>query len=201
VTATAFATWLKQSKGSMPKDGIPAVHTKWYDIGTITYSGKVLHVGDLWYHGEEGDASIKITPGRFRVQAKGAVFGQHHRTAAVRIYAGKEVPKTGKVIGEVLVDSWSIFIGDLKDLYLDFADDETAIEKWRDKNLFGRYAKGVEIKEYKVGKRQVPCVVAFAGLGSGGYDAKALMVGRKTVGIEVEFIAEGLQMDSDESME
>ena len=198
MAASAFATWLKLSKGSMPKDGVPAVHTKWYDIGTISFTGKMLKVGDLWYHSDEGDASIKITPGRFRVQAQGAMFGKHHRVAAVRVFSGKAEPKATKAIGEVLVDSWSIILGDLQDLYADFAEDDTAIDKWRDKNLFGKYARAVEIKEFKVGKRVIPCVIAFAGLGSGGYEAKALKVGSKTVGIIVEFIEEGFTMGDED---
>lgn len=187
-----FATWIKKSKGSMPKEGTSAGHTEWFDIGTIEFASKVLHVGDRWYHSGDDDPQVKITPGEFRVQAKGAEFGPHRRVAAVRVFADGIEPKRGKSLGEVDVDSWGVLIGDLVDLYRDIAD-EAAREKWWNKNLFGKYAKSVEIVNFKVGSRSLPFVTAFSGLGSGGYAVHTVVARGKTVGVEIEFIEAGLE--------
>jgi hypothetical protein len=187
-----FAQWITASKGDLPDEGSHAVLTDWFDIGVVRFAGKTINIGDRWLHGDAGDVTLEITPGSYRVQARGASFGGHRRVAGVRVFLEKRESVAGKTLGQISVDSWGILIGDLNALYAGMSEDE--IESFQEKKLLGKYAHSCEIVSFKPkGNRpDVPFVTAFTGLGAGDYPAIALNDGNTLVGVRVDFIDHGM---------
>jgi hypothetical protein len=186
-----FDQWIAQSKGDMPDVAAKAVLSEWFDIGVVRFDGKVIHVADRWYQGGD-EIAVAIKPGAYRVQARGAGFGQHRRVAGVRVFREGAQPAEGEALGEIGVDSWGILIGDFGSLYAGMSEDQ--VERFQERQLAGTYAKSCEIVTFSPRAKgpAIPFVAAFTGLGSGGYPVREVKDGAAVVGVEVDFIEAGM---------
>ena len=188
-----FAAWLDQSKGQTPKEGVAGVETDWFGVGTVKLTGSKVAVTDLWMLWvDEDTVTMKLPAGTYAVRAKGIEFGRHRRVARVSLAAAGVEAKSGRELGEVSVDSWGIAIGEIEAWHKGLSDEQVGEFN---ESLTGVYADGCEIVQWEIAGRKATLVIAFTGLGDGGYPVRALVSGRKTVGLEVEFIPDGFTME------
>jgi hypothetical protein len=188
-----FAAWLGQSKGDFPKEGVAGVETDWFDVGTVTLTGSKVAVTDLWMLWvDEDTVTAKLPTGKYAVRAKGIEFGRHRRVARVSLAPAGIETKRGRELGEVAVDSWGVAIGEIEAWHRGLANEQ--IGDFNESRT-GVYADGCEIVRWEIAGRKATLVIAFTGLGDGGYPVRALVSGRKAVGLEVEFIPDGFKME------
>jgi hypothetical protein len=190
---SGFAAWLKGSKGEMPKAGVPGVQTDWFDVGAIEFGGSNVAVVDLWMLWvDEDTVAVKLPAGRYAVRAKGIAFGAHRRVASVRVSAEGVDVAVGKELGEIGVDSWGIAIGEVEAWHQGLDDEQ--VGAFNEAHV-GVYANGCEIVEWEIGGKRACLVIAFTGMGDGLYPVRATVFGKKTVGLEVEFIENGFSLE------
>lgn len=182
-------TYLAKSKGRMPKAGSVGRVSEWFDLGTIPVpTGKLGLVDPQTFEVDDG-VLVKVPPGQYRVFAQGIDFAGHRRVAAMRVQLEGTSPKrAGDEVGEVPVDLGmfvAVDVGDFdKRFDLAWADELSEMVLRLD-------VDGAKVMDLKIQRQKFPLAIAASGFGDGGYPAFRLKEGRKTVGAEVEFIADG----------
>lgn len=185
----------KKQKGEFPKPGVVGVEGEWLSIGTIDVpKGSLLAVDVTLFNAEDGYVA-KVPPGKYVVEGKAMDFKGHLRVSRVRAYLHGTEPALGKQLGETGTDSAMIAIADIKDV-------DARVPKG-DLDAFGELlfeveVDGGDIKTLDVNGTKVTFAACESGLGDGGYPVFALRQGKRSVGIEIEFIPPGFALDDDD---
>src|SRR4029078_13160530 len=118
-------------------------------------------------------------------------FGDHRRVGGVRFHLAQATPQRAEQLGEINVDSWGVAIADCKS-WEQGIDHERLVDFGE--TLVGTYADGCEVVQWTIQGRTAPLLIAFTGLGRGGYPVCALREGDRLVGVECEFIEPGCRI-------
>jgi hypothetical protein len=177
-----FQRWLSPSVGDYPSPGVVGTLSDWFELGAISVVGPTIDVADRW---QNFGLTLPIEGGDYRVGARGIDYGGHRRTAAVRLLR-RPGGRRGRIMGEVDVDSWGLSIGEIESWQAGI--EPTEIEAFG-RSLFGTYVDGCELVTWSLAGRSTSAVVAFTGLGSGGYPVFEWADDGGPVGFECEFLS------------
>lgn len=192
--------WLDQStERERPKDEVhsfteimnqPGVETDPFMIGEITLETGLVTVCDHWTVWPEEGVTVAVKPGTYRVFVVGKEFDGERRIARVSLIHASSTAEQVRHenVGEVLVDSWSVMIGEYSAWHAGLSESEQ--EELGD-SQFGKYPDGCELFVLGVGENQVGMVRSFTGFGSGAYPVDAIWEADACIGLCCEFIFEG----------
>lgn len=183
---------IRKRTGDFPESGVKGKETDWLDVGTLQVPTGSLCAVDPMMLNEDDGVVVKVPAGAYVVQAKAMDFNGHLRVSRMRAFLEGTTPTLGQELDEVGTDSASMAICDIKDIYDGF-DEEYDDE--RADRLMDIDVEGGDIVTLKFGKKTMRFAVCESGLGDGAGPAFALKDGRKTVGIELEFMPPGFVME------
>jgi len=190
-----------KSKGDWPKTGVAGVESEWMDFGMdLPVPNGRVWAGDPWQVDKE-QFSMNVPRGTYRVQVKGMDFKGHRRVARVRACVeGVERPTLGKACGETGTDVALVGLCDI-----------VMFEKAVRAKHLKKYAKDIEAAleaggpggiqfDYhrpKKGEDVGLMLLMPSGLGDGEFAVYPLHKGKRTVGMEVEFLPPGFKLQRD----
>lgn len=186
-----------RQKGDFPRRGVAGQEGEWLAIGKLDAPKGTLCAVDVTLFNEDDGFVVKAPPGKYVVEGKVMDFNGHLRVSRVRAYLDGTTPRLGKEVGETGTDSAMIAICDIKhcDAGMTDEDNEVFAEK-----LFDVEVDGGDVKTVKIGKKKtITFAVCETGLGDGGYPVFSLVDGKRTVGLEVEFLPGDFVMEDDVS--
>lgn len=187
--------YLKASKGAFPKAGVVGVESPWMDVCSLTITSGKMWVGDPMMV-DPDYKTVKTEKGEYTVEVKGMDFKGHRRISRARAYLGDPASLTlGKSVGMIPVDSALTAFTDIT-LAVKAIGDTHGDEYLADfESATGDGGIGLVVFEYA--GNSFPMAIIPCGLGDGGYDVYPLCVGKKTVGVEVEFLAPGFKLEQE----
>lgn len=181
--------FLDESSGEMPAEGSVGRAGDWFDLGTIPVTtGKLCFVDPQTFEPDDG-VVVKVPAGTYRVLARGIDFDGHRRVAAMRVQLeGAKPEREGEEVDEASVDRGRLVALDIGDFNARF---DVAWADELSETAFDLEIDGAGATDLKIQGQTFRIALAESGFGDGGYPVFKLREGRRTVGAEVEFIADG----------
>jgi hypothetical protein len=191
--------YFSKSKGDWPKVGVTGVESEWMPFGVDlpVPSGK-LWAGDPWQVDDE-QFSMDVTPGNYRVEVKGMDFKGHRRTARLRAcLEDVDEPTLGNSSGTTGTDIAVVGLCDIATFEKDVRAKH--LKKYEKDMEAALDAGGTGYIQFDYGRVKDGDDVGLmllmpSGLGDGAFAVYPLRKGKRTVGMEVEFLPPGFKLE------
>lgn len=186
--------FLKARGTPVDKAGKTGVFSDWLPFHSLKLAGDTLQFVEVRVLGLRGEGEyecveIKVPPGIYTVECRGARFGTDTRIAGMRAYPAGTNPQRGEQLKEIPVDLGGIAVVDIATIYPSMQEDTERYEEWIEELLYDSDVESMaSIVTWQPTKTEIPYV--DGGFGDGSYPVFQLVAAGKVVGLEVEFISE-----------
>jgi hypothetical protein len=181
-----LAEFLRKNKRGDPPAGTVGVESDWLEVGTFEVTTGSLWAGDPFVCNSEDGSVVEVPTGSYVVRAKVMDFAGRKQVSRMRVVQQSAVnPALGKEVGETGTDTAMIAVCDMAAL-------DAAIG--RDSERFQELVTGYDYEDCGIVEftMKIPVSMPYVSTGTdGGWPVFELKVGRRRVGIELEFISPG----------